>query len=176
MHVVATAARTIFATCAGTSACANGKFWCMNKGYKGRFVRSGFVNDYVCDCCDGSDEHSSGIACPNTCEAAGAAARQKAADQLRVVSAGYGVARQWSEKAIASKQTWEVEVEKVKQELVAKREEAAKVEEEKKAAEEIEERCAATWLPTFHTPSHQPPSLTTAGRADWKALRFPGWA
>lgn len=124
----------------GTSACPNGQYWCINKGFQGKYVRSGLVNDHVCDCCDGSDEYSSGAGCGNTCEEAGRIAREKAAEKARVVAAGAAQARQWSEKALMSKKTWEVELEKVKQELIAKREEVTKVEEEKKAAEEVEER------------------------------------
>lgn len=26
------------------------------------------VNDGICDCCDGSDEYSTGVSCNNTCE------------------------------------------------------------------------------------------------------------
>jgi protein kinase C substrate 80K-H len=50
----------------GTSACANGRFWCTNRGSKGRELPSSRVNDGVCDCCDGSDEFA-GKGCANTC-------------------------------------------------------------------------------------------------------------
>ena len=39
----------------GTSACSNGRFYCINKGYRGKYLPSMYVNDGVCDCCDGSD-------------------------------------------------------------------------------------------------------------------------
>lgn len=51
----------------GTSACSNvGKFYCKNDGYFGEEISSMFVNDGVCDCCDGSDEPAE--VCPNTCK------------------------------------------------------------------------------------------------------------
>ncbi|XP_044977062.1 glucosidase 2 subunit beta [Hordeum vulgare subsp. vulgare] len=51
----------------GTSACPEGKFYCINIGDHPRILFSSFVNDNICDCCDGSDEYESGIHCPNTC-------------------------------------------------------------------------------------------------------------
>ncbi len=50
----------------GTSACANGRFWCANEGFFGGYLNSSMVRDGVCDhavCCDGSDEAAG--ACPN---------------------------------------------------------------------------------------------------------------
>lgn len=59
----------------GTSACPNSRFYCTNKGYRGKYIPSMFVNDGVCDCCDGSDEQESRAKCPNTCDVDGAAWR-----------------------------------------------------------------------------------------------------
>ena len=34
----------------GTSACANARFYCVNKGYRGKYLPSMYVGDGVCDC------------------------------------------------------------------------------------------------------------------------------
>lgn len=34
----------------GTSACANSRFYCVNKGYRGKYLPSMYVGDGVCDC------------------------------------------------------------------------------------------------------------------------------
>lgn len=111
----------------------------MNEGHRGKYVRSNLVNDFVCDCCDGSDEYSSGVGCKNTCLEEGMAARAAAAERLRVVSQGLAQAREWSAAALKEKQQWETDAEAARQALVVKREEATKVGEKKKIAEEAEE-------------------------------------
>ncbi|CAN3363572.1 hypothetical protein DICA3_F30504 [Diutina catenulata] len=53
----------------GTAANPHGMFWCENKGFIGQWIPTYIVGDGVCDyerCCDGSDEHASGL-CPNRC-------------------------------------------------------------------------------------------------------------
>ncbi|KAI9201820.1 glucosidase II beta subunit-like-domain-containing protein [Polychytrium aggregatum] len=53
----------------GTSACSNGRFYCINQGHVGASIPSSRVNDGICDedCCDGTDEYASSASCPNTC-------------------------------------------------------------------------------------------------------------
>lgn len=46
-------------------------FFCNNAGHVPRDLSSSFVDDGICDCCDGSDEPAG---CPNTCAALGTAA------------------------------------------------------------------------------------------------------
>lgn len=54
-----------------TAACINGRFYCNNKGFRGKTIFASWVNDGICDCCDGSDEWETTrlgrIKCPNTC-------------------------------------------------------------------------------------------------------------
>lgn len=53
----------------GTSACANGRFYCRNLGFKGSYIPSSWVDDGICDydlCCDGSDEKPG--RCENKCK------------------------------------------------------------------------------------------------------------
>lgn len=68
----------------GTSACANGVFYCENISHKPAYIPSAWVNDGVCDCCDTSDEYASGKHCVNNCNELGMEARleRKKAEQL----------------------------------------------------------------------------------------------
>jgi hypothetical protein len=71
----------------GTSACPDGFFYCKNEHHLGAFIPSSRVNDGICgkvfcvykmfqsqtwslvdpECCDGSDEYSGRVKCPNKC-------------------------------------------------------------------------------------------------------------
>lgn len=66
----------------GTSACPNGKFFCLNIGYESCTLPSSRVNDGICDCCDGSDEAES--ICPNTCQELGRERQQKVAEEIEM--------------------------------------------------------------------------------------------
>lgn len=59
----------------GTAACPNGKFTCVNKGFKAVTLPSSHVDDGICDCCDGSDEMVAN--CPNTCDLVAHKEREK---------------------------------------------------------------------------------------------------
>ncbi|KAF9194871.1 hypothetical protein BGZ51_007091 [Haplosporangium sp. Z 767] len=63
----------------GTPACGNGYFYCANLGHTPAYIKTSRLNDGVCDpeCCDGSDEFSGQIQCPNVCEQVGAAAKKE---------------------------------------------------------------------------------------------------
>ncbi|MGH0147150.1 UNVERIFIED_CONTAM: hypothetical protein FKN15_010247, partial [Acipenser sinensis] len=52
----------------GTAACPNGTFHCTSAGYRPVNVPSSRVNDGICDCCDATDEYTSGTVCANTCK------------------------------------------------------------------------------------------------------------
>lgn len=70
----------------GTSACENGRFWCLNTAYKGRFIPSAWVDDGNCDCCDGSDEAAG--KCADTCASERATAIKVAKDAAAQIMAG----------------------------------------------------------------------------------------
>ncbi|PFH50340.1 hypothetical protein AMATHDRAFT_193421 [Amanita thiersii Skay4041] len=72
----------------GTSACANGVFYCHNTGHIGASIPSSRVNDGLCEpeCCDGSDERP-GV-CRNTCKEIGDAFRKKREEELRIQRTG----------------------------------------------------------------------------------------
>jgi protein kinase C substrate 80K-H len=73
----------------GTSACSNGRFFCANKGFRGKYLPSSLVADGVCDCCDGSDETNSPKSkCRNTCEVDGSAWRAAQAAAIRKAEEG----------------------------------------------------------------------------------------
>ncbi|KAH8374975.1 hypothetical protein KR200_010075 [Drosophila serrata] len=56
-----------------TNACSAGRFYCryQKRHITGRgldvYVASSRINDHVCDCCDGSDEWTTAVKCPNNC-------------------------------------------------------------------------------------------------------------
>ncbi len=72
----------------GTSGCAHSsgaRFYCVNKGHRGRWVPASRVDDGVCDCCDGSDEQ---FGCQDTCQAEANAAHAAAAEKIKTLEDG----------------------------------------------------------------------------------------
>lgn len=56
--------------CAGTAACSgtsNVAFYCSNFGDSPTRLLPSRVGDFVCDCCDGSDEYATGMCPKNKC-------------------------------------------------------------------------------------------------------------
>ncbi|XP_061108330.1 glucosidase 2 subunit beta-like isoform X2 [Conger conger] len=72
----------------GTSACTNGRFYCINLGFRPHYIQSSRVNDGICDCCDGSDEYNSRFRCRNTCRDLGQRELVEVEDRMRAVSEG----------------------------------------------------------------------------------------
>eukprot|EP00043_Microstomoeca_roanoka_P025753 m.9769 g.9769 ORF g.9769 m.9769 type:complete len:474 (+) comp5818_c0_seq1:86-1507(+) len=122
----------------GTSACANGEFYCANKLHIPEVLRSSRVNDGVCDCCDGSDEYSGLIICKNTCEEAGRAARQEAERLHRIQQEGYASKQQLIETALKTKQDKHARRKHVVEELEKVKELVQELEQLKEQAEHPE--------------------------------------
>lgn len=84
----------------GTSACANGRFWCANVAHSGRFIPSAWVDDGNCDCCDGSDEPLG--KCADTCASDRQAALKSASAAAAQIMAGVRKRRQYSRSAASA--------------------------------------------------------------------------
>ena len=83
-----------------TAACGNagGQFWCVNKGHHGKFLFASFVNDGVCDCCDGSDEDGSLAQCSNRCEDVGREIRRQLERQIELHEKGHLKRAEYAER------------------------------------------------------------------------------
>ena len=94
----------------------------------------------ICDCCDGSDEWSTGVTCPNTCDELGRAAREAEEARVKVIQEGLNKkagmvneAKQRLEQKrvqLQEKEMRKAELEKIKDEAQALKEEAEKPEKE----------------------------------------------
>jgi len=63
-------------------------FFCQNKGYKPIYIANSFVNDGICDCCDGSDEYNSGVNCQDTCKEKGKEELQSVKNEIQLHEEG----------------------------------------------------------------------------------------
>ncbi|OBZ84397.1 Glucosidase 2 subunit beta [Choanephora cucurbitarum] len=106
----------------GTSACANGVFYCQNQGHLPVYIKSSAVNDGVCDeaCCDGSDENGLLITCPNRCDQVGRAYREQQARLQQATEAGLQVKQQWIDEAEKQVRLWQDDQTKLEDEIVLK--------------------------------------------------------
>ena len=99
-----------------------------------------FLCRRICDCCDGSDEWSTGVSCPNTCDELGRAAREAEEARVKVIQEGLNKkagmvseAKQRLEQKrvqLQEKEMRKAELEKIKNEAQALKEEAEKPEKE----------------------------------------------
>ncbi|KAJ3127974.1 hypothetical protein HK100_009441 [Physocladia obscura] len=89
----------------GTSACSNGVFYCVNEGHIGAQIHSSRVNDGICDpeCCDGSDEYSDLIKCPNVCAKAAAAFKKSEDEKSNVLQKGLKIKEEYIKYAAKAK-------------------------------------------------------------------------
>ena len=101
----------------GTAACATGRFYCPNKGFKPSDILSSRVNDGICDCCDGSDEYDSLVKCMNTCEELGRKAEAEKQQQQVLQDAGYKLRLDYARRGAQKKQDSHVRAEALRLEL-----------------------------------------------------------
>ena len=120
---------------AGTSACANGVFYCRNRGHEPLRVNASMVDDGICgelthilptcllahstphthartDCCDGTDEPKG--RCQSTCLAAGADMRKALRAQAAAFSAGAAKREAYVKEAGGKRAAWQAQLTKAK--------------------------------------------------------------
>lgn len=122
----------------GTSACSNGRFFCINAGFKPLIVPSSRVNDGLCDCCDGSDEYFSNAKCINNCIELGSADRireqqeaelHKSGNQIRLEMAQKGKKMREEQKVrLAELEKSKLQAEQIKEEKYTLKSEAEELE------------------------------------------------
>lgn len=107
----------------GTSACEGkgGWFYCKNEGHIPGRVRSSRVNDGICDpeCCDGSDEWSSGN-CPNKCAEIGKAYKAQVELEQKTRKTGAKIRSTYIKWAVSEKKRLEDEITSKKAQLAGK--------------------------------------------------------
>lgn len=114
----------------GTSACVNGKFYCINAGFKSITIPSSRVNDGLCDCCDGSDEYFSNAKCVNNCIELGSADRLREKQRAEMYKGGNQIRLEMSQKGKRLKEDQRnkmAELEKAKEQADKMREEKRQI-------------------------------------------------
>ncbi|KAK7099862.1 glucosidase 2 subunit beta-like isoform X2 [Littorina saxatilis] len=133
----------------GTSACANGFFFCENRGHRGSYIISSRVNDGICDCCDGSDEFDEKIKCGNTCDEIGRKEREEREAFRQLQEQGYKIKQEYMQQGKRAKDEKRArlsELEKQMAELTAARDEIQTRKDEVEAPEtEAKERHQKAW-------------------------------
>lgn len=98
-------------------------FYCANKGHRAKFIPHSFVNDGVCDCCDGSDEQGNNeMACRHTCREQGMKEMEQVKKEIALHEQGSKI-----------KQTMIAEAQNLKPSLLHQKKESAKKLEELRA-------------------------------------------
>lgn len=117
----------------GTAACLNGRFFCINAGFKPLIIPSSRVNDGICDCCDSSDEYFSGAKCPNNCIELGSADRIREKQQAELLKSGNQLRLEMAQKGRKQKDDQKIrmaELEKARQQAEDIKEEKYKLKSE----------------------------------------------
>jgi len=112
----------------GTSACTNGRFYCVNPGHKSSVIPSSRVNDGICDCCDASDEYFSSANCINNCIELGSADRIREKQMAELVKNGNQIRLEMSQKGQKQKEEQRLRM----ADLEKSRDQADKLREEKR--------------------------------------------
>lgn len=111
----------------GTAACHNGRFYCINAGFKPSIIPAARVNDGICDCCDASDEYFSGAKCPNNCIELGSADKIREKQQAELLKTGNQVRLEMAQKGRKQKDEQKIRM----AELEKARQQAEELKEEK---------------------------------------------
>lgn len=111
----------------GTAACHNGRFYCINPGFKPSIIPAARVNDGICDCCDASDEYFSGAKCPNNCIELGSADKIREKQQAELLKSGNQVRLEMAQKGRKQKDEQKIRM----AELEKARQQAEELKEEK---------------------------------------------
>lgn len=122
----------------GTSACANGRFFCNNSGFKSLTIPSSAVNDGICDCCDSSDEYFSSAKCLNNCIELGSADRIREKQLADLAKSGNQIRLDMAQRGKKQKEEQNIrmaELEKAKQQAEQLKEEKSKMKSEAEVLE-----------------------------------------
>lgn len=122
----------------GTSACTNGRFFCINAGFKSSIIPSARVNDGICDCCDASDEYFSNAKCINNCIELGSADRIREKHEAELFKSGNQIRLEMAQKGKTQREEQKnrlAELEKAKQQAEQLKEEKYKLKSEAEVLE-----------------------------------------
>ncbi|VEU20367.1 DEKNAAC101108 [Brettanomyces naardenensis] len=116
----------------GTSACSNGRFYCINEGFLPHYIPSAWVDDGVCDyelCCDGSDEPEG--TCENRCKEYAEAYEVETRKNEEKLKKGLQLKSKILEKSREQRQILVQEVEAISGQVVEMENRLQELEEEK---------------------------------------------
>ena len=92
-------------------------FHCRNRGHQPRKIPASQVNDGVCDCCDGRDEHDGRVTCANECVKLGASKRAELTERVARARGGYDQKRALVQAGPAKRELWQKQIEQLKIEI-----------------------------------------------------------